>query len=239
MSLVVCKHCSASLEPVIPSNDVLVCAYCGTVHYVGEAYVPFPEQAIQQKRQRQKPSKFTLIDHPDSLEIRYGWLGRRHLLMLTFALIWLVLLIFISMIMTAGDGQDDNVLILLVPFYLALLPMLYYVLLGIVNQTSVIVKTQGVTIRHMPLPTFGAQSQQIARQDIAQVYCIQRRLDPSDDELSFAYDLHYVDPDEQTHCLLVDLDDINKAIYIEQRIEGRYHISDIVITGEFHAETPT
>lgn len=241
MQIAECKHCSAPLssEALKNNEDVIVCEFCGTVHYMREDNIGFPKEAIQQKDKRDKPKKFILKQLADGLEIEYRWLGRQHTGLLFFTVIWNAFILFFTIVMSVGASSegdfDGAIYFFMLPFYLVGGFMAYYVLAGFMNRTRVKVGEASLDTVHRPLPMLGAKDSSIDRRRIAQVYCKRRMAYESNDSPVYVFDVHFVEKGGEDHTLLKGLDAINKAIYIEQQIEGSYHINDLPVDGEYQA----
>lgn len=243
LNVLECKHCHAPLpeKNFSGSDDVVVCEYCGTVHYLNETPVAYPpEKPKREKSKRSKPDKFTLNKMADGLEIRYRWLGKQHTGLLFFGVIWNAFIIFFTVMMVGGMMSDGSFEVMmfcfLTPFYAVGIGMAYYVLTGFMNHTSIQIRGGSIDTVHAPIPTFGTSNNSIDRRSIEQVYCTRRVAYSSNDVPVYVFDVHYVKKGGEDKELVKGLDSLHKAVYIEQQIEHLYRISDVPVDGEYRSQ---
>lgn len=235
-----CKHCTAPLpeEALIKGDEVIVCDYCSTVHYMKPEPVENPEKPKNQaKKKREQPDNFIITPLDNGIDITYPWLGRQHRGLLFFAIIWNAFIAFFTFVMIGGMMSDGGfelmVLCFLTPFYAVGIGMAWYVLAGFLNQTSIHIQRDGIATDYKPIPMLGAKSVNVKRDDIDQVYCRRRVAYSSNDVPVYVYDLHYVTSSGDDEEFLKGLETLNKAVFIEQTIERIYQIGDRPVDGEY------
>lgn len=245
LNVLECKHCHAPLpkDDLAMNNDVIVCEFCSTVHYMNPQDVSYPEKSKRrEKNKRSKPDKFTLNRMPDGLEITYRWLGKQHKGLLFFAILWNAFIVFFTAIMFFAGFDDSDidspvaVLCFMIPFYAVGIGMAWYVLAGYLNRTNIRIRGNGIETNHAPIPMFGAANKRIDRKHIAQIYCIRRVAYTSNDVPVYVYDVHYVKDGGDDYDLVKGVDSLNKAIFIEQQIEHLYRIEDAGVDDEYQSQ---
>lgn len=234
MEALTCKNCSASIpeENIINDGRIAVCEFCDTVHHLSQETLPFPEKPKRQDKQKRSiPDKFNLEQQAEGLELSYRWLGKQHKGLLIFAIFWNgFLAIFIPAILSSGEVFP---LLFMIPFILVGVGFAYYVLTGFMNRTTIMIRREGLEITHAPIPMFGASDKAIDRRAIEQVYCTRRVAYESNDVPVYVFDVHYIEKGGGDETLVKGLDDLNKAIFIEQQIERLYRIDDMPVDTEY------
>lgn len=240
LNVLECKHCHAPLpeESLKSGDDVVVCKFCNTVHYMNQNPMPYPpEKPKREKSKREKPDKFKINKMADGIEISYRWLGKQHMGLLFFGVIWNAFIAFFTVMMVGGmmsEGSFEFVMLcFLTPFYAVGLGMAYYVLTGFLNHTSVQIRGGTIKTIHAPIPTFGNPNSTVDRRSIEQVYCSRRVAYTSNDVPVYVFDVHYVQKGGEDKELIKGLDSLHKAVYIEQQIERLYRIEDVPVDGEY------
>lgn len=236
-----CKHCHAPLpdEQLSDNDDIVVCEFCNTVHYMNQQPMPYPEKPKREKMKRGKPEKFKLSRMPDGIEINYRWLGKQHTGLLFFAIIWNAFITFFTFMMFFADGGDEPgamVFCFMIPFYAVGIGMAWYVLAGFMNKTAVRIRGGGIETVHAPIPMFGMKNLSVDRRAIEQVYCKRRVAYSSNDVPVYVFDVHYVKKGGDDYELIKGLDSLNKAVFIEQQIEKLYRIDDVGVDGEYWSQ---
>ena len=234
MEALTCKNCGAAipLENIINDGRIAVCPYCDTVHYLEEETVPFPEKPKREEKQKRSiPDKFSLEQVPEGVELKYRWLGKQHFGLLFFAIFWnCFLLIFVPAILASGEAFP---LLFMIPFVLVGVGMAYYVLTGFLNRTTIMINREGLDISYAPIPTIGTTNKTVDRRAIEQVYCTRRVAYESNNVPVYVFDVHYVEKGGGDETLVKGLDDLNKAVFIEQQIERIYKIEDMPVDTEY------
>ncbi|MGJ3237859.1 MAG: hypothetical protein ACFE0Q_04050 [Anaerolineae bacterium] len=231
-----CKHCHAPLpkEALTMGENIVVCAYCGTVHYMKSEPTTMPGMT---KQKRKKPEKFKLNRLADGIEIRYRWLGKQHMGLTFFAVIWNAFIIFFTSVMFMADGADFEpmMIVFLLPFYAVGIGMTYYVVTGFLNTTSIQIRGGQIQTQHSPIPMLGIRNETVDRRAIEQVYCQRRVAYESNDVPVYVFDVHYIKKGGEDVKLLKGLDSIHKAVFIEQQIEHLYRIPDQPVDTEYRS----
>ena len=235
-----CKHCLAPLseEALIKGDEVIVCDYCSTVHYMREEPVPYPEKPKNQaKKKREQPDNFIIEQVANGIDITYPWFGKQHRGLLFFVIIWNAFIAFFTVVMVGGMMSESTfeimVLFFLIPFYAVGIGMAWYVLAGFLNETSIHVAKDGIATDYKPIPMIGSKRHNVRRDDIDQVYCRRRVAYSSNDVPVHVYDFHYVKTSGDDIEFIKGLDSLNKAVFIEQTIERIYEIGDRTVEGEY------
>lgn len=234
MEALTCKHCSASIpeENIINDGRIAVCAFCDTVHHLSEETLPFPEKSKRKEKQkRDVPDKFMFKKNPEGVELEYRWLGKQHWALLFFAVIWNGFLVFwIGIALSTGEWM----MLVFASLHIAIgIGIGYYVVSGFVNKTSILIRRQGIGIKHAPIPMIGTSDKIIDRRSIEQVYCKRRVAYTSNNVPVYVFDVHYIEKGGGDETLVKGLDKFNQAIFIEQQIEQIYRIDDRSVDDEY------
>lgn len=107
--------------------------------------------------------------------------------------------------------------------------LLYSVLTGFLNTTTITVNKRALTITHGPLPWPG--NKEIQSHDLKQLYC-KEHLSASRRSSRFSYEVHAILRNGQQEKLLKGLEDAEQALYMEQEIERFLEIEDQPVRGE-------
>ena len=235
-----CKHCLAPLpeEALVKGDEVVICDYCSTVHYMKPEPIEYPDKPKNQpKKKREKPDNFVITQLDNGIDITYPWLGKQHRGLLFFAIIWNGFIAFFTVAMFGAmftEGAFEfMILCFMLPFYAVGIGMAWYVLAGFLNSTSIHITEVGIATDYKPIPMLGATTNSVKRDDIDQIYCRRRVAYSSTDVPVHVYDLHYVTSSGDDTEFLKGLETLNKAVFIEQTIERIYKIGDRPVDGEY------
>lgn len=165
---------------------------------------------------------------PGSLRLVRSWFSRRNFFLAIFCLLWDGFLVYwYPMIFLSPDA----------PWFVKAFPLMhvalgvgltYAMLAGFFNKTVIDVGQGMLHVRHGPFPWPGNRN--LSAADVTQLYCEEKT---SRGENSFTkYWLNALLRDGKKLSLLAGLEDKDKALYLEQRIESRLGIADRRVGGE-------
>lgn len=174
------------------------------------------------------PEGMDMVNHGDSLEITRRWFSPTIIFLTVFAVFWCGFLAFwYAMAMQGGD-----LFMLLFPIlHLAVgIGLVYYVLAGYLNKTSIRVGWSSITIEHTPLPWLGEQK--VDARDIKQIYVKESITRSRRGGTSTTYRVHALTHSGKNLKLLSGLPDSEQALFVEQEIEKFLRIEDVPVRGE-------
>jgi hypothetical protein len=105
----------------------------------------------------------------------------------------------------------------------------YYTLAGLLNRTTVEVSQGALRVRHAPLPWM--RNRVIAGHEISQLFCEEKQWRRRYSTVK-RYRLHAIVGHERRRVSLLTLDDMQQALYLEQRFEQELGIVDRPVPGE-------
>ncbi|MBI4803297.1 MAG: hypothetical protein HY796_12320 [Elusimicrobia bacterium] len=223
-----CPHCSWTIpaENINIQTAIAKCGSCSAVFGFADkapGAVPFGS-----KRAVEMPKGYS-VDHVGTgLEITRRWRSWKYLALLGFCIFWdgfLVVWYFIAF--TKGG-----------PLVMKLFPILhvaagvaltYTAIAGLLNRTRITVNTAEVGIKHFPLPWLG--NRLVMRQEIDQLFC-EEKIRHGKNGVHYSYNLSAVLRDGKRLKLVSGLDTPEKALFLEQQIEGYLGIADRPVAGE-------
>ncbi len=192
---------------------------------------------VRNKRRAGKPETVRVEETARALVLSWRWFEPALFFLLFFAIAWDAFLVgwyAVGLTMTAIAGPMAIIMLVFPIAHVAVgVGMTYTVLAGFLNRTRIEVTTNELTVRHGPIPWKG--NRRYAAGQVKQLYCkgglLRINARPNVKRLSKAT-LHAI-LDDNTHVtLLKDIDDPDKALYIEQKVEERLGIQDQAVRGE-------
>jgi hypothetical protein len=171
------------------------------------------------------PEGLKVTRQSDELVITHRWFKNHHLGLLIFALIWngaLVIAAFSSL----SWGY------FLLPHTWIGLGILYYVLAGLFNVTTITVNKHQISISYHPFPAFGHKK--IESSTIEQLYA-QEKQHRKKNQVSYSYEIYALIQNKPI-LLIRDLASPLQALYLEEEIEKFLAIEDKWVQGEIGAK---
>ena len=237
-----CPACGAA----VPASDVNIqqaiakCGRCNEVFRLDQTLAP-AKQTAENRAEVPLPKKFKVDDLGTELTISWSWFSPSILFLLFFCVFWDgFLVVWYSAVLGLGfgglggnNGPQGWALV-----FMALFPILhvavgvgltYFVLASFVNRTWVRVDRGELTIRHGPVPFPGNKT--LLTADIKQFYCTET-VNNRRNNCSVTYELNAVAADGGKVKLLSALDEIEQALYLEQRLESFLGIVNERVPGE-------
>jgi hypothetical protein len=238
-----CPKCAAeiSAENINLERLVAKCSQCDSVFNFEDklsSTYGVNSSAVQQQRfAAPRPDKVTLDNFGGVLTLQWRWFTWVILLVTGIAVFWngIVLSMFGSVLFDGLQGGDILAVfpLFVIPHFWVGLAMIYYVLTGYINKTTVTVKNGRVAIRHAPLPWWG--NKEVEAATIMQIYTKENnsRYRRGIGTNNTTYELHAVLKKGRHLKLLSGLDSSEHALFVEREIEEHLGIEDVPVRGEY------
>jgi hypothetical protein len=226
-----CKNCGAPIreENLFLDMAMAKCDHCGAVFGLKGA----PSQASQaqyqttERPQVSMPRNIEVADTGSALQIVYRWFSWKYIPLILFAAFWNgFMLIWHSNALISGNWQMSLFGLLHTAVGIGLV---YYILAGILNRTTIWVEAGTIHIRNHPIPWPG--NKYLDAIDIAQLYC-REKIHRGRRGTNYSYEMHAVMHDGRTEKLLSRFDRPEQTLYIEQEMEKYLGIRDQPVQGE-------
>jgi len=169
------------------------------------------------------PDGFELHQIPNGIEIVRRWFDPTYI-----GLIFAVLFSFGMTLYFTRDLWLSAPLFLVLPI-LGVAGFSYYIVAGLLNRTYVSVDSQGLTIRHEPIPWFGGKTIETSR--LKQLYS-KEIVSRGESGPHVSYELRATLKSGGDMKLLAGLASQQQALYIEQELEKHLGIKDAHVDGE-------
>lgn len=228
-----CPKCHSEILAENMNLDRMV-AKCTQCHSV----FSFAEQVgtvkTQVKLPTPQPDKVIVENLSSQLTLSWHWFNWQILLVTGFAVFWNGILFFGfgSAIFSGGVDFFAFFPFILLPHFWVGLAMIYYVITGYVNKTTVIVDYGQLTVRHGPLPWWG--NRRVETSHIVQLYSKENRSNYRRNNVwSGNFEVHAILKQGKHQKLLSGLDSSEHALFVEQAIEDHLGIVDYPVRGEY------
>lgn len=175
------------------------------------------------------PEKMGIYSNGSCLNISIKWLGWKVIYMTIFSIVWNGFIANQVQLIVSKNQSWDSALPLL-PFFIAGLGMIYYVLAGWLNKTNILITHANITIRHTPIPWFG--NKELAASDLKQIY-VKECVSESENGKTASYQVHAITNKAANIMLLEGLESSEQGLFVEQEIEKYLNITDVPVKGEF------
>lgn len=229
-----CRQCGKEIQADGVNLDKMIakCSACNAVFSFADMYDG--EHSHQKKKQHLQydvpmPDKFSIRDDGDTLTIERKWFSWGVIFVGIFAIIWNAVL-WIFFVPNFSEVGSMFTLFLL-PFIGAGIFLIYTSIAGLLNTTSITVRSKQLKISHYPLPFPGYT---VSIGDIEQLFTKQR-ISRTKNGTRIYYQLYVLLGDGREKALLKDLPTPEQALYVEQEVERFLDIEDIPVSGEFRS----
>lgn len=167
-----------------------------------------------------KPNNMQVFEKNGKLLMIWPWFDKSFALLTFLAVIWNVasLTIIGSGLFAVIQGNISGLLYLLLPNIWIGLGLIYYVLCGYINKTSVFIDDNTLTVEHGPLPLWGKKT--LAIDDITHVHT--KRLEHAKYEHAHLYSVYVNMLKDENVKLVSGLTNAEQASFIKQKI--RYYL---------------
>ncbi|OLQ71678.1 hypothetical protein BIT28_12250 [Photobacterium proteolyticum] len=178
------------------------------------------------------PEGMTINSGYDGLTIERRWYTSKTLFYAGFAVIWNAFLFNWYREFPGFDAlTEDNIMTYLFPVgHVAVgVGLIYYVVAGFLNKTTVTVSHSNVESKISPIP-FGLKKV-IPAPSIEQVYCKEVTKSSKNGE-SVTFEVRVIQKDRKNTCLVSGLETSEQALFLEHEIESYLGIKDVSVKGE-------
>jgi hypothetical protein len=229
-----CPKCAAEISAENMNLDRMV-AKCGRCHSVFSFADHFGYVGSKTKLAAPQPDKVKMENWGGGLTLQWRWFNWMILLLTAFAIFWNGMMFsFVGGSLFSG-GEGDFFMpfpFLCFPHFWVGLALLYYVLTGYINKTTVTVDHNQLTVRHGPLPWWG--NKQLNTAEIVQLYAKQNfGRSYRSNGWSGNFEVHAVMKQGKHQKLLSGLDSSEHVLFVEQVIEDYLGIVDYPVRGEY------
>lgn len=230
-----CASCGADIlgDDIHVEFAIAKCRQCKAVMDLagrGAQVQQAPAEAFE-ARERPKvpiPVRFEVVPGPGALTIVWTWRSPKFYALLGFALFWdLFVMAWIGGVISAGAGVMGLFGLLHAAVGAGLT---YYCLGGLLNRTTIAVGQGYLNIRSAPLP-YLRKNLELPSRELKQLYC-EEREHHGKNGTTYSYAVNAVLRDGRKQPLLVGLDELGQALYLEQQIEKVLNIQDEPVAGE-------
>jgi hypothetical protein len=175
-----------------------------------------------------RPESFTVEQGAMGLQITYRWFSAQYIFLAFFSLIWDAFLVFwYTMAFTSNAPWIMFVFPLI---HLAIgVGITYTAVAGFLNRTTVTVGQGKLTIQHAPLYWPGNRT--VASNDVTQLFT-EERVARSRNGTRVRYQLSMITRDDKKVRLISNLDEPDKARFLERKIEEYLGIENRTVEGE-------
>ena len=229
-----CPKCAAEISAKNMNLDRMV-AKCSHCHSVFSFADQFGAPATTKKLNAPKPEKVIVENWGGGLVLRWRWFHWTFLLITVFAVFWNGMMFSMvgASLFTASEGNFRSLFpFICFPHFWIGLIMIYYVLTGYINKTTVMVDHSQVTVRHGPLPWWG--NRQLNTAEIVQLYTKQNLSRyHRGNAWTGNFEVHAVLKQGTHQKLLSGLDSSEHALFSEQVLEDYLGIVDYPVRGEY------
>ena len=227
-----CGGCAAAIEAkdIDLPRSLAKCSFCNAIMDLGrrEGAAAGGRFADVERPEVRLPERFVTGKDADGTFIRWRWFRPHHLFLVLFALGWNgFILFFFSSFRSTGA-----------PSFFYLLPLVhvgvgvaiaYAALTGLVNSTTVRTGKGVLKIRHRPLPWLG--NRDLRGAEIDQLFSAQK-TSRTRNGVSTTFAVQAALKSGKSLTLLKGLQELDQALYLEQRIERALGIKDRPEAGE-------
>lgn len=227
-----CPYCSRSIpaEDVNLATSLAKCTGCDHVFSFAEHLSP--AKAPEKSAAVPLPPKFNVEDLGTELTIRWSWYSHAVWFLFFFCIVWDGFLVF-WYAMALGSFRAMgwfSLLPLLFPLlHVAVgIGLTYSVLATFFNRTIIRIAQGELSISHGPIPWLG--NHRLSTFEIQQFYCTEK-ITNGRRRYSVSYDLNLMRADN-TKLQLLNLEELDQALYLEQKLEEFLRIADEKIPGE-------
>lgn len=174
------------------------------------------------------PPRTTTLHDRDTYIIRRTWFTPLVFFFVFFALFWNG---FMVVWMTTAIMKGIWVMAAFGSIHMFVgLGIIYYCIATFLNKTDVAINPSYLSVRHHPLPWFGAK--QIRVHEIEQLYTKRHITHTKNGGTNITYRVHVITSGNRDQKLISGLADPGQALYFEKEIESILGIQDRQVIGE-------
>jgi hypothetical protein len=224
-----CPRCGSQILAEDANLDTLVarCRQCQEVFNFADQVGARP--AAKPVYRAPRPGGVAMEDLVDRRRLSWAWFRWPVLFMVLFCVVWDSFLVFWYSIALGGNA----------PWIMSVFPLLhvavgvgitYLTLAMLFNRTRVEVGTDGLSVRHGPVPWAGNVT--LDPGEIRQLYCDQTQNRNRRGYPNTTFNVNAVLTDDRRVKLLGGLDDRGLALFVEQQVEEWLGLPNEHVPGE-------
>ncbi len=233
-----CPSCGSE----IPAADVNInlalakCMRCSHVFNFGKELNARPITAVAAPRNVPIPTSMHIEELGNDLTLSWSWYSHALWFLLVFCIFWdSFLVMWYGILLSGSFAMKGAGWFILLP---ALFPLIhvavgvgltYAVLAGFLNRTTVRVTQGELTVRHGPVPFWGNQT--ISVFEVSQLY-VTECVTNGRRRQSITYDVNAIRSDGTKVKLIGGLQELDRALFLEQKLEEHLKIEDERVAGE-------
>jgi hypothetical protein len=177
------------------------------------------------------PDGYKIAESASSTTISWRAFQPAAYFLLFFAIGWNSFLLFWFQIGLSSEHKVPWIFFVFPIGHIAVgIGVIYHTLILFLNRTEIIVTDRFLCVRHVPIPK--AKSVRLESASVRQVFCRERESESSDGQKYVRYSVGVLSADGVERKLIDGLCEKEQAIYIEQCIESRLKIQDLLVEGE-------
>ena len=228
-----CPNCASHIQSdgVNLTKTIAVCKSCDNIFdftkQVKQATPPVPYQMDRPHI----PTGIDLVEFDDGMEIRFNWRRAGNSFNLMFGLFWNIFLAVITTVMVAVGNWP--VLLLLIPFYLVGIYMIYLSVGYLVNTTTIFVDRHFIAVEHRPINFLVQRDKYYTPEETDQLFVKEESPGTKNGQQVLTYALFIRLKDGKEVRLIQNLHSADSARYLERQIEQYLGIENRRIAGEY------
>lgn len=171
-----------------------------------------------------QPNKMTVNRSAEGLVISWRWFGRQTIFMIFFAGFWNVVAWSIGA--SILKNGEFNLFFLLIPGLHLILGiwLIYTVLRGLFNKTTITINEQHISVQTKPLPSHGAYKEFYTAK-IKRIHVYRNTHESDEGGTSYTYDIFLTTTTHSSERLLHPLDNRDEALFLAQTINRYLNLS--------------
>jgi ribosomal protein S27AE len=230
-----CPKCGNEILADNMNLDRMV-AKCDKCHSVFSFADKFDSSNLSYRLDAPKPDKVEVENDGSRLILHWRWFNWTFVLITVFALFWNgIMFSFVGGALVDGLQGEDLISafpFLCFPHFWVGLALIYYVLTGYLNKTTVTADYTHLKVQHSPLPWWGQKQMDTA--DIVQLYAKENNSRYYRGNVwTGSYELHAILNKGKHVKLLSGLDSSEHALFAEKALEEFLGIDDRPVRGEY------
>lgn len=224
-----CPNCNSSVPAtnVVLEKAIAICSNCDTVFNINDKL----DQLGRNRPEVYLPNGIEAYSTPNELNIEVAWKSGLSTFMVLFTIFWnAIVLPFAVVAILSGSFA----MLLAISVHLIIgVSLLYWLIAGLVNTTTIIVERKNLEITHAPLKIPFYPARLTPTNNINQLYTNRYRNGSVNGQPTYAFAVHVIFNDKQDIRLVTGLKKSQQARYIEQEIERFLQLKDRSVEGEW------
>ena len=228
-----CPACTTRIERdgINLVKTIAVCKSCANVFDFTEQLRTAPPPVPYTATDHHVPTGINLVEFADGLEISFRRRRAGSSFNFMFSLFWNTFLVVVTALVGSSGGW--GVLLLLTPFYLVGIWLLYLSVGYLVNTTTIFVDQHFIAVEHRPINFLVHRDKYYTPEETDQLYVKRYSPGSRNEQKVWAYSVHLKLKHGADIQLLTNLHSADSARYIERQIEAYLGITNRRMEGEY------